>query len=375
MQRALEQPGFRAVCVREIQNSLEQSVKRLLEDKISKFGVADQFEILNSEIKTPGDGIIIFKGMREYTAESIKSLEGFDLAWVEEAQAFSDNSLTMLRPTLRKDGSELWFSWNPRNQTDPVDRFFRQDTPPNSILVNVSWRDNPHLTKVLKEERDWDALRDKDKYEHVWEGGYKKISEARVFKNWVEQEFESPQQASFLLGGDWGFAVDPSCLVRMFFKDARTICIDYEAYEVGCEIEDTPALFDSLLCGPLCAKPRSQCKRPEHGWARKWEIVADSARPETISHMQKHGYPRVVPARKGAGSVEEGVTFLQSYNILVHPRCTRTVNELTYYSYKTDPLTGVVIPVLEDKKNHVIDSLRYALEKHRRARALKGGVL
>lgn len=363
------------MCVREVQNSLDQSVKKLLVDKIRAFGVEDQFEVLNSEIHTPGGGLIIFKGMKDYTAENIKSLEGFDIAWVEEAQTFSDNSLTMLRPTLRKEGSELWFSWNPRNPTDPVDKFFRKDVPPNSKCIEVSWRDNPYITETLKEEREWDQQRDPDKYAHVWEGAYKKISEARVFRNWTEQEFETPEKTSFLLGGDWGFSVDPTCLVRMFFRDARTICIDREAYEVGCEIEDTPALFDSLLCGEQCAKPRTTCKRPEHGWARKWEIVADSARPETISHMQRHGYPRVTAARKGAGSVEEGVTFLQSYNLIVHPRCVQTIKELTFYSYKVDAQTGVVIPILEDKKNHVIDSLRYALEKYRRTRSLRGGVL
>lgn len=372
-----ENPGQRTVCVREIQNSLDQSVKRLIEDKINSLGYADEFKVLNTHIEAPGGGIIIFKGMRDYTAENIKSLEGFDRAWVEEAQAFSSTSLELLRPTIRKERSEIWFSWNPRHETDPVDVFFRGEAgpPPGSVVIEVNYEDNPYFPQVLRREMEWDRLRDPDQFAHVWRGKHKKLSEARVFKNWVVEDFESPAEADFLLGGDWGFSIDPTVLVRGFFRDERTLCIDAEAWEIGCEIEDTPDLFDSLLCGDLCAKPRSACKRGQHGFARKWEIVADSARPETISHMNKHGYPRVKPSKKGPKSVEEGVAFLQSYNIVVHPRCRRTQDELTFYRYKVDKLTGKVLPILPDKKNHVIDSLRYMLEPTRRAKALKGGAL
>jgi phage terminase large subunit len=136
--------------------------------------------------------------------------------------------------------------------------------------------------------------------------------------------------------------------VRCFIRD-RTLYVDREAYKVGCEIDDTPALFDTL-----------DPSRP--GMARLWTVVADSARPETISYMQRHGYPRIQPAKKGQGSVEEGITFLQNYNIVVHPRCTHTIDELTLYSYQRDRLTNAVLPILEDKKNHVIDALRYAVE-------------
>ena len=367
----------RAVCVREIQRSLEQSVKRLLEDKIARMGVSDRFRVLNTHIETPHDGIIIFQGMQDHTAESLKSLEGYDVAWVEEAQMLSERSLTLLRPTIRKANSEIWFSWNPMEPTDPVDKFFRGGAlPPSAALVETSYLDNPHLPEVLKQEIAWDQARDPDKYAHVWKGKYRRVSEARVFKNWRVEEFNTPADASFLYGGDWGFATDPTALVRCYFdkQDPRVLRVDHEAYEVGCEIIDTPALFDSVLCAGACPTPRSACRRPEHGAARKWEITADSARPETISHLKKNGYPKITPSVKGARSVEEGVAFLQSYDIIVHPRCKHTIDELTFYSYKTDPLTGVVLPLLADKKNHVIDSLRYAVEKTRRSR-IQGGAL
>lgn len=379
IERCLMRRGTRAVCVREVQRSLEQSVKRLLEDKIQRYGLGDTFRVLNTHIETPGDGIVIFQGMQSHTAETIKSLEGYDVAWVEEAQSLSQRSLDLLRPTIRKPESELWFSWNPRHETDPVDVLLRRpDRPPDAIVVEANWRDNPWFPEVLRAEMEWDRSRAPEKYAHVWLGKYEKRSEARVFKKWRTEEFETLKTATFYFGADWGFSVDPTVLVRAYIV-GRTLFIDRERYRIGCEIEDTPALFDSLACA-ACARwaeieaaraakrtPKLvECKDPNHAMARRYVITADSARPETISHMQRHDYPRVEPARKGPGSVEEGVTFLQDYDIVVHPRCVHTIDELTLYSYKTDPVTGIVLPVLEDKKNHVIDSLRYSVEPVRK---------
>lgn len=359
VQLALMRPPIRAVCVREIQRSLEQSVKRLLEDKIEAFGVGGQFRVLNTHIETPGGGTVIFQGMRDHTAESIKSLEGYDVAWVEEAQSLSQRSLDLLRPTLRAANSELWFSWNPRAKTDPVDSFLRGETPPpGTVVVEATYEDNPWFPAVLREEMEWDKRRDPEKYSHVWGGKYESRSESRVFKNWRVEEFETPANATFYFGGDWGYAQDPTVLVRAWLKE-RTLHVDREVFKVGCEIDHTAALFDSLACG---CTPGTPCQKPEHGMARLWPVTADSARPETISYLQRHGYPRIVAAKKGPNSVKDGVAFLQNYDIVVHPRCKHTIDELTLYSWETDPLTGRVLPKLEDKKNHVIDSLRYATE-------------
>jgi len=338
-----------AVCVREIQKSLKQSVKKLIENKIEALSVGQYFEIQNDLIKTPYGGLIIFQGMQNHTADSIKSLEGYDIAWVEEAQTLSQRSLDMLRPTIRKEGSELWFSWNPSLETDPVDVLLRgENPPPNAIVVCANFSDNPFLPDVLREEMVYDRGRDPDKYAHIWLGEYQRNSEARVFKNWRIEEFESPEGASFRLGADWGFSVDPSVLIRGYIDGTRLYC-DYEAYMVGCEIDRLPDLFDRV---------------PD---ARKWFITADSARPETISYMRNHGYPRINAAKKGKGSLEEGVEFLKSYDIIVHPRCTHLIDELTLYSYEVDDLTGEVLPKLADKDNHVIDALRYACEGARKA--------
>lgn len=337
------------VCIREVQKSLQQSVKKLLEDKIEALGVGHLFEVQEAKIKGPHGGVIIFQGMQNHTADSIKSLEGFDIAWVEEAQSLSQKSLDLLRPTIRKDGSMLLFTWNPRLASDPVDTFLRaDDPPPGAVVIEVNFTANPWFPDVLRQEMEYDRGRDPDKYAHVWLGQYLMNSEARVFKNWTVQEFEAPANAVHRQGADWGFASDPSVLVRCHIE-GRTLYIDYEAYQVGCEIVDTPALFMTV--------PDSE----------KWPITADNARPETISHMRKNGFPKIQPAVKGAKSVEDGIEWLKSFDIVVHPRCIHTIDELTLYSYKVDDLTGNVLPILADKDNHVIDALRYACEGARRA--------
>lgn len=173
IEEAISIPGYRMVCVREKQKSLKESAKRLLEDKIDYFGVGSMFNVLSDRIETPGDGLIIFQGMQDHTAESIKSLEGFRRAWVEEAQAFSARSLELLRPTIRAPGSELWFSWNPGHSTDAVDKLLRSETPPpNSIVVKANYSDNPFFPDELEEERLYDKQTNPVRYGHIWNGDY-----------------------------------------------------------------------------------------------------------------------------------------------------------------------------------------------------------
>jgi phage terminase large subunit len=337
------------VCIREIQKSLEFSVKKLLEQTITKFNAGGYFEVQDRRILTKNGGTIIFEGMQNATASSIKSLEGFDIAFVEEAQTLSQTSLDILRPTLRKETSELWFAWNPRLATDPIDKFLRSTTPyPDSVVVQSNYMDNPFLPKVMRDEMEYDQKRDPDKYAHVWLGGYQQHSEARVFKNWTIEEFETPANAVIRQGADWGFSVDPSVLVRGFVQ-GKKLYIDHEAYKINCEIDELPALFDTV---------------PE---SKKWAITADSSRPETISYLRNHGFPQIRSAIKGPNSVEEGIAFLKTYDIVVHPRCKHTIDELSLYKYKTDKLTGEILPVLSDLDNHVIDSLRYMTEALRKA--------
>jgi phage terminase large subunit len=174
-------PGARSVCIREVQKSLKESAKYLIESKIEEYGFKG-FEFRTDSIKTPGGGLIIFQGMKDHTAESIKSLEGFDRAWVEEAQTLSAKSLELLRPTIRKPGSELWFSWNPRRPSDPVDELLRgPHAPDDAIVIEANWSDNPWFPIELEKERRQSQTNDPDRYRHIWEGDYAKVFEGAYY--------------------------------------------------------------------------------------------------------------------------------------------------------------------------------------------------
>lgn len=165
--------GSRGVCIREVQKSLKESAKRLIEDKIEKLGVQKHFRVLNDHIITPGNGIVLFQGMQDHTAETIKSLEGFDWAWVEEAQTLSERSLELLRPTIRAAGSEIWASWNPRNPKDAIDQFLRgANVPEGAIVVKANYSDNPFFPKELEDERLHDKKFNPTRYGHIWLGEY-----------------------------------------------------------------------------------------------------------------------------------------------------------------------------------------------------------
>lgn len=361
-----------AICVREHQRSLQQSVKRLIETRIVHHGLKSKFNIKDKLIETPGrdgGGVIVFEGMKDHTSDSIKSYEGFNRGYVEEAQSLSDRSLKLLRPTIRKDGdeenldSEIWFAWNPDDPKKAVDEFMRGNyskkkgrrwTPyPNSICRKIGWQDNPYFPKVLETERLYDLRRDPDRYAHVWEGGYDEKSEARVFKRWRVGDLDEfnglADKYIPRYGGDFGFSNDPTTAAEMYVDTkGKRIFITREAYGFGVEIDQLPEFFRKAIPG-----------------MDRWPIVCDSARPETISYLRNHGFRKAESAKKGKGSIVEGVEFLKSYDIIVHPDCIHVIDELTNYKYKLDPDTGEVTPILVDDKNHVIDALRYALEKLR----------
>lgn len=344
----------RAVCAREVQNSIKDSSKQLLEDKIAKHGLTSRFRITDREIiYPPTDSLVIFRGLQNHTATSIKSLEGFTEFWCDEAQGLSQRSIDLAVPTFRT-GSQLTFTWNPLKASDPVEKLFRgNEDDPDFCLVEAQYYDNPWFPEELRRDMERDKRRDPDKYAHIWLGKYQRASEARVFHNWSVQEFETPQNARFYLGADWGFSIDPTVLIRCFIVGDK-LYIDRECYKVGLEIDNTPAFFD--LLDPSNPK-----------MAREWPMTADSARPETISYMKRHGYTRIKPSIKGQGSVEDGIEFMKNFDIVIHPRCVHTADEFATYQWKVDPKTGEILPVLDDKKNHVIDAARYALESTRRS--------
>ena len=379
IRRCLAAPT-RAVGVRETQTSIDQSVHQLLKDKIAHYKLeGEYFKVTDNYIEGRNGSLITYKGMQNHTAVGIKSLEGADIAWVEEAQSLSKHSLTTLRPTIRKPFSQIWFSWNPNSPKDAVDNFLLVEKPTNSVVVHATYRDNPWLPPEMLEEMRHDRERDPDRYAHVWLGKYKALSEARVFRNWRQgkpEEF-NPKGKTQYFGSDFGFAQDPSVLIGCYIE-GRTLYVFAEAYAIGCDIDHTPFLFagtndegiNELNPQGLQSLP-FQKRREFTGIPRchEWVITADSSNPQLIAYLKAHGFPRMVGAIKGPNSVAEGVEFLKSYDIVVHPNCVHTIDELTSYSFKVDPKTEIILPQLEDKKNHVIDALRYAVERLRRARA------
>jgi phage terminase large subunit len=361
----------RVACVREVQNSIKDSVKQLVEDYIGLYGVRSKFKITDREIVCPStDSLMIFRGLQNHTATSIKSLEGFNRPWYEEAQSLTKRSLELAIPTFRKPGTIQRFTWNPDLDTDPVDTLFRENAnDPDFLCVEVNYWDNPWFPDVLRKQMERDKARDPEKYHHVWCGGYRRNSDAQVFRNWKVERFDAPPPGTPLyFGADWGFTIDPSVLVCCFII-GRTLYVWREVWELGCSIDRRAALFDKIDPDWSIANAKDPNWR---SIARRYQITADSAEPQTIDFMQRNGFPRMQPAVKGPNSVEEGVSFLQGYDIVVHPDCkfggiSHIEKELRLYSYKTDKKTGAVLPELDDKDNHVIDALRYALEAVRRA--------
>ena len=340
-------PDYCSVCIREIQRSLKFSAKRLIESKIRSLGVERLFEITQTEIRRiGGTGIIIFQGMQDHTAESIKSLEGFDLALVEEAQSLSRRSLDLLLPTIRKEDSEIWFIWNPDQPDDPVDDFLIKNKPENAIVVHVNYLDNGLLPKVSLEEAQAWHNRDPESYAHIWLGEYNSKSDDQVLAGrWRVDEFEPGNDWDGpYIGADWGFSVDPNTLMECWIHD-NTLYIYLELYGHGVEIDDTPKFFD---------------RNPN---AKTHVVRADSARPELVRYMNRHGYGRVQSVDKWSGSVEDGISKLRSFEeIVIHRQCTHTIEEARLWRYKRDRLSGDVLPDLIEKNDHCWDAVRYALQ-------------
>lgn len=343
---------LRILCARELQVSIRDSVHQLLVNQIYAMGLTACFAIYKKTIVSSCGSEFIFKGVR-YNADEIKSTEGIDILWGEEAQRFSDQSWEILIPTImRKKGAEIWITFNPDLEDDPTYQRFVVNTPPGALVKFVSYRDNPFFGKESEAERAYLQEVDPDAYMHVWEGHCNIRSEAQIFSGkWEIDRFVMPgnhDAAGPYYGADWGFSQDPTTLVRCWIHN-DCLFIDYEAWGLRCALDDTGKLFDKVP------------------GARDHTIRADSSRPETINHVKNlknddgRGF-KIVGAPKWQGSVEDGITFLRSFRkIVIHERCTHMLEEAKLYKYKMDRLTGDVLPLIEDRHNHLWDAIRYAL--------------
>lgn len=349
------------LCAREFMNTLSESSMEEIKQAIKEVPfLNDYYELGESYIRSKNRKIdYIFAGLR-HNLDSIKSKARILLCWVDEAESVSQMAWDKLEPTIRGiDDAEIWVTWNPEKRGSPCDTKFRHSKiydPDTSELIGVgaeiNWRDNPRFPKILDRQRRL-AKRNlsPEKYEWIWEGAYLEMSEAVVFKGkFVVKEFEpdyynwdGPYQ-----GLDFGFSQDPTAGVQCFIHN-RKLYIYRDFSKVGLELDDTKEYALKFI--------------PDFA---KYAIIADNARPESISHLKNKGLARIESCKKGKGSVEDGVSFIQSFDeVVIHPSCEATIQEFKTYSYKTDRLTGDVLPILLDENNHVIDALRYALERAR----------
>ncbi len=337
---------IRVLCAREFQTSIKESVHYLLAERIEVLKLQDFYRVQQATITGQNGSQFIFKGVR-HNVQSIKSMAGLTHLWLEEAQTISAESWKVLIPTIREEGSEIWVTFNPLHETDTVWTELVGKDRANAYVQRINWDRNPHFPSVLEEERLQMQATDPDAYAHIWEGGFWAKSDAQILNGkWAVAEFEPNYQTwdGPYFGADFGFAKDPTTLVKCWMFD-RCLYVESESYQVGLELDHTGDRWKLDI--PDC---------------QNYIIRADCARPESISYLSRHGIPRIVGVSKRPGSVEDGIAHLRSYDkIIIHPRCQHVAEEARLYSYKTDRLTGDVLPVPLDSSNHCMDALRYSL--------------
>lgn len=344
---------IRVLCCREIQNTIKDSSHKLLKDTIYRLGLQAFFVITREEIRSITGAEFIFKGLYG-NEQGIKSTEGIDICWVEEAQKVSKVSWENLFPTIRgrqADGSdsEIWVSFNLIDEEDPVYQTFVVKGRAGAIVHKVNFDVNPWFPgSPLEAEMEADKKEDFHLYEHIWLGFARVLDSSIIFNKKYRIEAFSDElwkEADRLhFGADFGYANDPNALERMFIHDNK-LFVEYEAYGAA-ELDELPAFYDRV--------PGS----------RQWPIKADGSRPETISYLRQRGF-LISAAQKWPGCIEDGIAHIRKFeSVVIHPRCSGLAKEARLYRYKVDRITKEVLPVIVDKNNHGWDATRYALDGH-----------
>lgn len=353
------------LAAREFMGTLADSSLKEIKEAIKSVPFLDAYYEMGEEyVRTKNRRVsYIFTGLR-HNLDSIKSKARILLCWVDEAETVSEIAWQKLLPTIREENSEVWVTWNPEKRNSPTSKRFRHerivDDETGEVIgvgVEMNYRDNPWFPHVLELERRQDKKNlSPEKYEWIWEGAYLEMSEAVVFKGKFEVKDFAPDLRRWngpYQGLDFGFANDPTAGVQCFINE-NTLYIYRDFSKVELELDDTTRYALHHI--------------PDFD---KYPIIADNARPESISHLKRKGLPRIEACKKGKGSVEDGIAYIQSFDkVIIHPSCTATIHEFKTYSYKTDKLTGEVLPILLDENNHNLDALRYALEKARRGASM-----
>ena len=343
---------LRILCTREFQISIRDSFFTEVKAAVTaEPWLEAAYDIGVDYIKGKNGTEFIFRGLRR-NEQSIKSLAKIDLTIVEEAEDIPEPSWLALEATVfRQPKSELWAIWNPREDGSPVDQRLRKNPPPDALVAELNWQDNPFFPEGLEVLRKREQSRlDPATYAHIWEGAYLQNSDAQVFGGRIRVEAFEPNSREAhwsgpFFGGDFGFSQDPTAAVEVWINKAtEEIGIRREAFKQGLELDDTASFVAAAI--PGFAQEAS-----------RW----DSARPESISHIRRHGIPQAKAVEKWPGSVEDGIAFLRSFrSILIHPDCANMQREARLYSYKVND-NGDVTTKIIDAHNHGWDAVRYAV--------------
>jgi phage terminase large subunit len=339
----------RILCCREVQLSLRQSVHALLTARVEALRLQQYFTITNSEISCANGSQILFAGLWS-NLDSIKSLNDLSLAWIEESESVSAQSVQILTPTIRGShadqgrGAEVWLSCNP-DSPDATAQEFVEGKRPDCIRAHVIFSDNDFFPAALEGERSYLQRVDDDRYQHVWLGSCSRVSDALIFRGkFCVEEFEVGADWPTYHGLDFGFSTDPAAAIRAHVVGTE-LFISAEFWGLRVELDQLSQAIERAIPG-----------------SKDQKLYCDAARPESVSFLKHHGHEYAVSAPKWSGSILDGISFLRSFTrIVVSPNCPRTLAELRSYSYKIDKLTGLPLTEPADKDNHLCDAARYAL--------------
>ena len=337
--------------IRKTQASQRESCWRLFLDTLVEWKILTYCKIGLSDytIELPNGSIILFKGLDD--PEKIKSIAGITDIWIEEATELNEIDFDQLNLRLRAKVPEqqIYLSFNPISKANWVyKRWFADDAKLNAdtFILKTTYKDNrflpPEYIKSLEE-----MINTNPTYYKIYGKGEFCSLDKLVYTNWVKEEFDYTEiKGELIIGLDWGFVTDPTALIAGIVDEAnKTIYIFKEYYETGLTNPQIAQIIKSL------------------GFAKS-DIRADSAEPKSIEELKQLGIQKIKPSVKGPDSVIHGIQKLQQYKLIVHPDCQETITELENYSWEKDKKSGEYInnkPV--DSFNHILDALRYAMQK------------
>jgi len=351
----VEDPDLNLVCLREVQRSIKHSSKKLLSDRINTLGLNEFFEVQDQQIKCrKGEGVIIFNGLQSHTVDSIKSLEGFALCWVEEAQTITSYSLELLTPTIRKDGAKIIFTYNPKRKDDPV--FLLEQEVENKTVIFANYVDNPYCPHSITEEAENLRSKSPKRYRHTYMGEFG-ITEGLIFDNVIQRPITEKDilRLECLQGMDFGYTNDPTAFCQIYVNHGTKEIFVYDGF------------YEKRLMNSDIANRVKELKAHRH------LTRADSAEPKTIASLNAKGV-RTIACEKGKDSIMAGINFLLEYSIIVNVHLKEFMEEFDNYTWELDKMTGKPTNKPIDEYNHFLDSLRYSVSHLYKRRGKAHGI-